>query len=103
QLVDLGDRESAVVGDEERLRALQPLGQLLDDPFLVLLQHVLSPEMTRARRNEPWETDVLGLTSAGLLRLAPPAVFGENESKLGRNCSGFLRELLDDSAGARRV
>jgi hypothetical protein len=47
QLVDLGDRQAAVVGDEERGRRLQTLGQLLDDSFPCLLSaSVLPPETT---------------------------------------------------------
>ena len=43
QLVDLGVRQAAVVGDDQRLRRAQPLGQLCDDPLLVTLLHLSPP------------------------------------------------------------
>ena len=47
QAVDLGVREAAVVGDDQRLRRPQPLGQLCDDSFLLTLLH-LSPPLKRS-------------------------------------------------------
>ena len=95
QAVDLGVRQAAVVGDEQRLRRAQPLGQLGDHPFLVLFMH-LSPPLAndRARTeagSERGEEIVaperrLGRTSAPLSR-ALPAVFGDGlcDGELGRD------------------
>ena len=41
--VDLGVREPAVVGDDQRLRRPQPLRQLCDDSLLVTLLHLSPP------------------------------------------------------------
>jgi hypothetical protein len=49
EAVDLGVREPAVVGDDQRLRRPQPLGQLCDDLLLVTLQHLF----TSLKRSSP--------------------------------------------------
>ena len=52
QGVDLGHRQAAVIGDEERLRVAEPLRQLGDHAFLVLFLHFTSlrnrPALRRA-------------------------------------------------------
>src|SRR3954469_23410814 len=42
QLVDLGHRQAAVVGDHQGLARAQALGQLLDDSLFLGFQHVIS-------------------------------------------------------------
>ena len=42
QLVDLGHRQAAVVGDDQRVRRAQPLRQLRDDLGLVFPEHLIS-------------------------------------------------------------
>jgi hypothetical protein len=39
QIVDLCHRQPAVVGDDQRVRRPEPLGQLGDDSLLVLFLH----------------------------------------------------------------
>src|SRR5207253_6979794 len=71
QRVDVGHRQTAVIGDEHRLGVLQPIGQLLDDLALVLFLHLISSGNDEARTGggpkEESRAPTSVPTSAGLL------------------------------------
>src|SRR5439155_4312207 len=106
QLVDLRHRQAAVVGDEQVLRALQALGKLADDPFLVLSQHRITSSNTSGPPTaDPTEKtsrkDRLDWTSA-LSRYQWSLAMGWFLRGYGFFCRSLL-ELFDDAPRPRRV
>ncbi len=79
-LVELAHRQAAVVGQDERVRGTQPVGQLRDDLLLVFSQHRITssnescPPSGRARAEA---FDSLGPPRQVLRPEGLPAVFGD--------------------------